>query len=128
MPFDFSVGAGERCTLYSRSEYRSSFPAGAAGEAAGRNMVSSISPSAAARDSAQLAGLYGFMKDCTRYSGSSTAGDLVRALKRAVDGGDVLAVVEQRRSSGAGSSGGNEPRPRSNHVHAIPSYSGARLA
>jgi len=116
MSFDLAVGAGRRCTLYSRSEYRSRFPAGVPGEQAGKARVESVSAGDLARDTAQLARLRDFLHDCRvgHYADSADPKRLLQALQRAVGGGDVVAVLEPLRSSGVpGRRADEQPRPRS---------------
>ncbi|WP_156443181.1 hypothetical protein [Burkholderia sp. RF4-BP95] len=116
MPFDFAVGVGRRCTLYSRSEYRSRFPSGTPGEKAGKELVGAAGVGDLARDTAQLARLRDFLEDCRvgHYAQSIEPQQLLPALQRAMSGGDVIAIVEQLRSSGVSSRGTDQPpRPRS---------------
>lgn len=116
MSFDLAVGVGRRCSLYSRSEYRSRFPAGVPGEQAGKELVESVSAGDLPRDTAQLARLRNFIQDCSvgHYADSTDPKRLLQALQRAVSGGDVVAVVEPLRSSGVPARRADEqPRPRS---------------
>ncbi|WP_322023172.1 hypothetical protein [Burkholderia sp. BCC1977] len=102
MSFELSVGVGQRCSLYGRSEYRSRFPTGSPGEKAGKDRVQVISAGDLARDTAQLAALRRFLQDCRadHYVDRTDPRRLAQALQRAVSNGDVVAVIEQARPSG----------------------------
>ena len=112
MSFNLATGPGERCTLYSSSEYQQRFPSGAPTESFGRKTINAISPFALALDDAQLARLRDFLRRCVHYPLDATADSLIRALKRAIDRRDVFAVAEVCRVSSGGNRSGEEPRPR----------------
>ncbi|WP_423371723.1 hypothetical protein [Burkholderia sp. LMG 32019] len=115
MSFELSVGVGQHCLLYSRSEYRSRFPTGSPGEKAGKERVQLISAGHLARDTTQLEGLRRFLQNCRvdHYVDRTDPQRLSQALQRAVSNGDVIAVVEQVRSSGTPRRTNDEPRPYS---------------
>jgi len=116
MSFHLAVGGGRHCTLYSRVEYRSCCPVGAPGETAGKTLIESAVAGDLARDTAQLARLCDFLRNChVAHDAQRTEPlPLLRALQHAVSGGDVIAVVEPLRSSGVPSRIADDgPRPRS---------------
>ncbi|WP_175976716.1 hypothetical protein [Burkholderia sp. BCC1047] len=115
MSFKLSVGVGQHCSLYSRSEYRSRFPTGSAGEVTGKERVRLISAGDLARDTAQLPGLRRFLQDCRadQYVDRTDPHLLSQALQRAISNGDVVAIVEQARSSGTPGPANDWPRPYS---------------
>src|SRR5579864_1514481 len=100
------IGAGTRCDLYYRTDYR--------GLSTGKDafMRASLPDLAAARGDSPA------KRDALRFImyhrlGTDTC-DPATVLKDAVRSGTLIAVVEQqRRSSWADSRGGNEPKPRS---------------
>src|SRR5579864_1396754 len=99
------IGAGTRCDLYYRTDYR--------GLSTGKDafMRASLPDLAAARGDSPA------KRDALRFImyhrlGTDTC-DPATVLKDAVRSGTLIAVVEQqRRSSWADSRGGNEPKPR----------------
>jgi hypothetical protein len=99
------IGAGTRCELYYRTDYR--------GLSTGKDafMRASLSDLAAVRGNSRA------RRDALQFImyhrlGTDTD-DPAAVLKNAVRSGQVLAVIEQRRSSGTGSRSSDEPRPRS---------------
>nr|WP_223964893.1 hypothetical protein [Burkholderia diffusa] len=115
MSFELSVGVGQRCSLYSRSEYCSRFPAGSPDEKAGKERAQLIGAGDLTRDTTQLAGLHRFLQDCRldHYVDSADPQRLSQALQRTVGNGDVVVLFELAHPSGAPGRTSDEPRPYS---------------
>lgn len=111
MTIDFEVGTRRRCTLYTRQEYRGDSLGKEAH--AGRELITSAGSWELTRDKRQLARLVAFMRKVRvgAYASGAAPEQLARALKAAVERGDVIAIVSQPRVSGGGAPIKQEIRP-----------------
>jgi hypothetical protein len=99
------LGSGGRCELYYRTDYRGlSTGKDAFMRASLLDLAAVRGDSPARRDALQFIMYHRLGTDTD---------DPAAVLKNAVRSGEVIAATEQRRSSGAGSRGSNEPTPRS---------------
>ncbi|EEA02566.1 hypothetical protein BH160DRAFT_2152 [Burkholderia sp. H160] len=101
MPIDFKVGT-RNCTLHTQQEYRGNASSDEA--RSGRQLIASASAWELTHDTRQLPRLVEFMRKVRggAYASGAAPDQLARALRAAVERGDVIAVTPQPRTSRGG--------------------------